>query len=324
MTVLNRVRNFMESRIILTGAEFDIFTLIDRKINTTEKIAAKIKVDKRALARLLDALAVFGILEKNEFTYTLAKEFESLSSDHPESVLPMVLHMNDMWDSWTYLTEAVAEGKNPGKVSWADNTEKNTESFIGAMHVAGRKLSCKIAEKLDLSGYKKLLDIGGASGTYTIAFLEKNPLMKSIIFDLPEVIPMSKKGIQKAGLDERVEFETGDYNFDKLPQGCDLALLSAIIHQNSPKENFELYSKIYRVLEPEGMLVIRDHIMDSTRTIPPGGAVFAINMLVATSGGDTYTFDEVKESLEKAGFRDVSLVMEGWDMDCIITCKKIE
>jgi predicted O-methyltransferase YrrM len=323
MEIMNKIRNFMESRIILTGAELDIFTLIDREIKNANDIAKKTNADERGVTRLLDALVACDILEKKDFVYSLAPESKHLSSDHPESVLPMVLHMNDMWDNWTYLTEAVSEGKNPLKVPWTDDTEKNTKSFIGAMHVAGRKLSLKIAEILDLSPYKKLLDIGGASGTYTIAFLEKNPQMRSIIFDLPEVIDMSKKGIEEAGLKERTDFVKGDYNSDELPEGCDLALLSAIIHQNSPRENLELYSKIYKAIKPGGMLVIRDHIMDKTRTSPPDGAVFALNMLVATNGGDTYTFDEVRDLLETAGFSDVIIVNKGENMDCIITCKKL-
>ncbi|MDY0362421.1 MAG: methyltransferase [Desulforegulaceae bacterium] len=322
MAILDKVRNYMESRIILTGAELDIFTLIHRKISTADEIAQKLNADKRGTARLLDALTVFGILEKKDFKYSIKPEFFTLSSDHPESVLPMVLHMNDLWDSWTYLTEAVIEGKNPGKTDFPDDFEKNTRSFIGAMHVAGKNLSLKIASSLDLSEFKKLLDIGGASGTYTIAFLEKNPLMKSIVFDLPQVIDFSKKGIEAAGLSDRVEFETGDYNFSELPKGCDLALLSAIIHQNSPKENLELFRKIYNAIKPGGMLVIRDHIMDSTRTKPALGSVFAINMLVATNGGDTYTFEEVKNFLEKSGFKDVLFELQGENMDCLVTCRK--
>jgi precorrin-6B methylase 2 len=322
MAILNKVKNFMESRIIFTGAELDVFTLIDRKINDPKNIAEKINADLRGLVRLLDALVSIGILKKEKSLYFLLEESKVLSSDHGQTVLPMVLHMNDMWDNWTYLTEAVIQGKNPGKVAWSDDLDKNTKSFIGAMHVAGRKLAAEIASELDLSQFKKLLDIGGASGTYTIAFLEKNPEMKALIFDLPEVIPMSQTGINKAGLAKRVEFQKGNFYEDELPKGCDLALLSAIIHQNSPVENFELYSKIFNSIEPGGMLVIRDHIMDNSRTNPPSGAVFAINMLVATKGGDTYTFDEVKNSLEKAGFENVCFARKGSDMDCIITCKK--
>jgi hypothetical protein len=109
---------------------------------------------------------------------------------------------------------------------------------------------------------------------------------------------------------------------DELPKGCDLALLSAIIHQNSPMQNLDLYRKIFQALEPGGMLMIRDHIMKENRTWPPAGAVFAINMLVGTEGGDTYTFEEVKTALETAGFVDIRQFQQGENMDCIITARK--
>ena len=114
----------------------------------------------------------------------------------------------------------------------------------------------------------------------------------------------------------------GDFYRDELPGGSDLALLSAIIHQNSPEENVDLYRKAYRALAPGGVLLIRDHIMDETRTKPPGGAMFALNMLVNTRGGDTYTYEEVRSTLERAGFTDVKWVREGEHMDSLVEARK--
>ncbi|MBW2052722.1 MAG: hypothetical protein JRI85_10870, partial [Deltaproteobacteria bacterium] len=84
-----------------------------------------------------------------------------------------------------------------------------------------------------------------------------------------------------------------------------LALVSAIIHQNSIEQNLDLYRKVFRSLDPGGRIVIRDHVMDSDRTSPADGAVFAVNMLVATTGGGTWTSDEIKDGLTKAGFKRV-------------------
>ncbi|MBW2071223.1 MAG: methyltransferase domain-containing protein, partial [Deltaproteobacteria bacterium] len=104
------------------------------------------------------------------------------------------------------------------------------------------------------------MDVGGATGTYTIAFLQKNPEMTAVLFDLPEVIPMAKDRLAKEKLLPRVELVAGDFYEDELPSGCDLALLSAIIHQNSPKQNLELYRKVHRALLPGGRILIRDHV----------------------------------------------------------------
>jgi SAM-dependent methyltransferase len=191
------------------------------------------------------------------------------------------------------------------------------------MHVVGRRLSNELADSYDLSPFKRLLDIGGATGTYTIAFLEKNPEMTAVLFDLPEVIPWAEESLGSEGLLGRVELMAGDFYQDELPRGCDLAILSAIIHQNSPQENLDLYRKIHRALVPGGKLLIRDHVMDPGRTFPPQGTLFAINMLVNTKGGDTYTFDEIRDSLEGAGFGEVKLVRKGERMDCLVEARKV-
>jgi len=190
------------------------------------------------------------------------------------------------------------------------------------MHVIGKSMSREIAAAYDASRYTRLLDIGGGSGTYTIAFLEKNPNMSGVIFDLPDVISLAAERLKAEGYLERVSLVAGDFYADELPKGCDLALLSAIIHQNSPQENLSFYRKIFRALEPGGAVLIRDHIMDESRTRPPAGALFAINMLVHTTGGDTHTFREVKETLEQAGFQDIKVARSGERMDCLVEGRK--
>lgn len=322
MEVLESVSGFMKSRIIMSGAELDIFTLIDRGFDKAELLAEKTQADLRGLTRLLDAIAACGLLIKKESRYILAEGGRFLSANHPESLLPMVMHMNELWNHWSRLTNTVIEGSNPQRTSPPKKDEKSMRAFIGAMHVVGRELSRQIAGELDLSPYKRLLDIGGASGTYTIAFLEKNPGMTAVIFDLPQVLPLAEKQLAEANMAERVELCGGDFYYDELPDGCDLALLSAIIHQNSHAQNLELYRKIHRALLPGGVLLIRDHVMEEDRVHPPAGAVFAINMLSGTEAGDTYTLAEIREGLGKAGFTDVRLIRHGEKMNSIVEAKK--
>lgn len=315
---LEDARGFMKSRVILTGAELDFFTRIDEKPSTAAELADAAGLDVRAAARVLDCLVTFGLLRKEEERYSLTPESASFSSLHPESVLPMLLHMNGLWDRWSGLTEAVRQGKGRDREDGNMWDEKETKAFIGAMHVVGRGLSREIASAANLGRFKRLLDIGGGSGTYTVAFLAKNPEMRAVIFDLESVIPMAKERLETEGLLGRVDLKSGDFYEDELPGGCDLALLSAIIHQNSLEENEALFRKICRALEPGGTILIRDHIMDEDRTYPPAGATFALNMLVNTRGGDTYTFREVREALERAGFTDVRLVRAGERMDSLV------
>jgi len=163
-----------------------------------------------------------------------------------------------------------------------------------------------------------LLDIGGGSGTYVQAFLDACPNMRATLFDLPQVIEMARRRLGDAGLLERVHLVPGSFYEDDLPGGHDLALLSAIIHMNSRDQNLELYKKILGALLPGGRLVIRDHVMSSDHTQPSGGALFAVNMLVATQGGDCYSLEEIRETLESAGFVKIRLIRSGENMDCLV------
>lgn len=311
-------RGFMKSRVVLTGAELDFFTRIDRQPCSAAEIAGESGLDLRAATRVLDCLVTYGFLRKENGVYHLTADGAPFSSLHPETVRPMLLHMNGLWDRWSRLTDILRQGPEAFRGTGLEMDKRDTKAFIGAMHVVGRSLSKEVAASLDLSGFKRLLDVGGGSGTYVIAFLSGNPGMRAVIFDLEEVVSMARERLEEEGFIDRVDLVAGDFYRDELPRGCDVALLSAIIHQNSPDQNRVLFEKIFRALDPGGILLVRDHIMDESRTSPPAGAVFAVNMLANTRGGDTYTFREVQEGLTAAGFTSVRLVRTGERMDSVV------
>jgi SAM-dependent methyltransferase len=320
--LLAQIREFLKSRVILTAAALDMFTILDGKPATARQLAGRLHLQPRGATRLLDCLVTLGVLEKRSKAYTLTPPGELLSSHHPDTILPMVLHLNSLWDTWSGLTETVTRGKNPKRAMIRERDTKSLKAFIGAMHVVGRSLAAEIAASYDAGRFSRFLDIGGGSGTYTIAFLKRNPKMTAVLFDLKRVIPMARERLEGEGLLERVRLAAGNFYKDELPSGCNLALLSAIIHQNSAAENLALFRKIRRALEPGGTILIRDHIMDESRTNPPAGAIFALNMLVNTDGGDTYTFAEVRKGLERGGFVDVRLVRTGERMDCLVEARR--
>jgi SAM-dependent methyltransferase len=151
-----------------------------------------------------------------------------------------------------------------------------------------------------------------------VAFLNSHPGWKATLFDLKDTLPLSKRYLEKANLLHRTTLHEGDFYRDPLPQGIDLALLSAIIHQNSPAQNLDLYGKVRKALRPGGRLVIRDHVMSEEKTWPLSGALFAVNMLVCTPGGNSYSFSEIAEVLKQAGFSGIRQMATGAQMDSLI------
>lgn len=308
-SILETARGFMASRVLLSGAELDIFSLLARESLTAEQIASAKKADLRAISILLDALSALGFLVKREGRYqTEPSAAALLSTGAPDSILPMVLHMGAVWRNWSRITDIVLAKAEADMEKNGALDEGNIEAFIGAMHVVASKMAPKVVAAIDPGSARNLIDVGGGSGTYTLAFLSAAPEMKATLFDLAPVIEMARQRAQAAGLAHRVNLVSGDFYRDELPGGHDLALLSAIIHQNSPEQNKILFGKIYRCLDAGGRIVIRDHVMSQDRTRPLEGAMFAVNMLAGTAGGNTYTFDEIEAGLAAAGFSSIRLI----------------
>jgi ubiquinone/menaquinone biosynthesis C-methylase UbiE len=317
--ILKMAQGFMESRILHSAAELNLFTILQKSPLSAQKVAEKTGGDVRALSTLLDAVAAMGLLIKRNCKYQCDGAIAHLlADDSPVTILPMVRHMASLWPRWSRLTD-IAKGI-PAATEEFDfsRNDEELQAFIGAMHSIGAPLAQRIAAAVNTGASRALIDIGGGSGTYTMAFLRAVPEMKATLFDLPEVIEMARERLGREGLLDRVTLVAGSFYHDELPGGNDLALLSAIIHSNSPEENLDLYRKTFRSLKPGGRILIRDHIMEPDRTHPKDGAIFAINMLVGTSGGSTYTYEEIKGGLSQAGFTKIRLIQQGEHMDGIV------
>ena len=321
--VLDLALNFMESRILLSGAELNLFTILTPVPLSAQEVASRIKADPRALSILLDALTGLGFLVKRGEAYQCPPSASPfLSTDTPKSILPMVLHMASLWWKWSGLTSVVRGSRTSDKAAVSSEGADGLRAFIGAMDVIASRLAPQIVAVINPGSSRALLDVGGASGTYTLAFLQAAPEMKATLFDRPAVIKIARQRLGKAGVLSRVTLVAGDFYRDELPKGQDLAFVSAIIHQNSPEENLNLFAKVFRSLVPGGRIVIRDHVMEPDRTHPKEGAVFAVNMLVSTSGGRTYTYDEIKAGLAQAGFVSIRLLQKGEHMDGLVEAFK--
>ena len=320
--ILGKARGFWEARILMTAAELDVFSLLQDVPKTAQQVCGELSSDRRGTEALLNALVALGLLVKKDGAFQTRPGFEkALSSSAPQTVLPMILHMAQLWDRWGKLTEIVLGGEEAQSVEALERDVEGVKAFIGAMHTIGRGMAQGVVSRLDLSGRENMIDVGGGSGVYTIAALRAAPRLRATLFDRPLVTEIAREKIGEEGLLDRVTLVNGDFYGDALPGGHDLALLSAIIHQNDSAQNVALYRKIFDALLPGGTLVIRDHVMSDDHTEPAAGAFFAINMLVNTPGGSTYSFDEIREGLEAAGFADPQLLHHG-EMDSVVTARR--
>lgn len=318
-SIRNIANSFQQSRIILTAIELEIFTVLDKHLMQSEDVAQKINCDPRAVNRLMNALVALGFLRKvhGKF-YNTETSAKYLIKGKPE-YMGNLNHTNNLWNSWSTLTEAVRHGK-----SVLDRPRKNDnrEDFIAAMHYRAQREAKIISLMLDLNNVNKMLDIGGGSGAFTYEFMLVNPNMKGVVFDLPYIIPITKKYADQYQLGNRLNFIEGDYLVDQFGNGYDLILLSAIVHINSYEQNKELIKKCSDSLNAGGQIIIRDFIMNDDRTEPANAAMFSLNMLVGTEYGDTYTESEMKEWFINSGINQVIRKDTSFGSNLLIGIKK--
>ena len=322
-SILDLAREFMRCRILLTGAELDVFSLLAREVLSATAVAQRLKTDARGTTVLLDALAALGLLAKQGGAYRCEPDVAAhLAADATQTALPMVLHDAGLWRRWSELTGIVRGDAAARARAQTPRSDVGMRAFIGAMHVVAAPVAREVVARVAPGHARRLLDIGGGSGTYTIAFLNAAPEMRATLFDFPAVVEMARERLAAAGLIDRVQLVSGDFEREELPGGHDLALLSAIIHQNSRAQNVELFGKVWRALVSGGRVVVRDHVMKNEHTAPPDGAIFAINMLVGTGGGGTYTYEEIRGDLETAGFRRARCIRDDAGMNSLVEAWK--
>ncbi len=321
--LVEQLRGYGPACVITAAADLDLFTALGHASMTSAQLAGTIKADPRATEVLLDALVALDLLTKSGNTYEVPTDVaELLTEGSPINILPAVRHHGNCLRRWAQLARVVQTGQPAPREPSIRGLTGDCESFIGAMNNFTQSLAPRIVERLTPLRFQRLLDIGGASGTWTMAFLRAVPDATGVLFDLPEVVPLARERLTRAGLVDRVTLVAGDYNTDDLPGGADFAWLSAIVHQNSRAQNRALYAKIHAALVPGGTLVIRDIVMEASKTQPVTGALFAVNMLVGTEAGGTFTLDEFKADLASAGFTDIELLYQDAAMDSLVRTRK--
>ena len=321
--VLDIARSFQPACMLTAGAVLDVFTPLHTKPMTANALACELGTDLRATTILLDALVGLQFLSKQGEEYSVPEDVAGLLTEQSaDNILPMVRHLANCLRRWAELPKVTQTGKCAETAPSVRGVDADREDFIGAMNTISRPVAAGVIDKIQPSKFRHMLDIGGGPGTWTIAFLRAVPKARATLFDLPAVVSMVEKNFAEAGLTNRVTLVGGDYYTDTLPEGADLAWLGAICHQNSRQQNLDLFTKVHTALADDGIVVIRDVIMDLSHTSPAGGALFAVNMLVATEAGGTYTFDEYSEDLCAAGFGEATLVHRDEFMNSLIRAGK--
>jgi (2Fe-2S) ferredoxin/SAM-dependent methyltransferase len=306
--LMDAVRGYQASRVLLSAVELDVFTAVARAGERArpEAVAEELRTDPRATGVLLRALAGLGVLTEEDGTFAnapVARRY--LVAGSPDDARDALRHNLSLWTTWSGLTDCVRTGQPARVPEMRDRGDDWTLPFIAAMHRNAALRAPRVVEAVGAQGVRRLLDVGGGSGAYAIAFARANPALVAEVLDLAAVLPIAAGHVAEAGLSDRVRLRQGDLRADDLGSGYDLVLLSAICHMLGPGENLDLLRRAFRALVPGGRVAIQDHVMRPGKTAPRSGALFAINMLVGTANGSTYSEAEYAAWLREAGFASV-------------------
>jgi SAM-dependent methyltransferase len=353
--ILQIAAGYQPACVLAAAADLDLFRVLAPTGPaaagfTAEEATARLHTDLRGTSMLLDALAALELLEKTGPLYHIPPTVAALlGSSAPGNILAMAQHQANCLRNWSQLGRVVKTGHPAEHAPSIRGGTADHEAFIEAMDNISAPAAPKIIADLQPLKFSHVLDVGGATGTWALEFLRQNPdpIAQATIFDLPEVIAQARGRVSNSGLAQRVRLVAGDYLVDELPGSVaaagttgggltggtptphppqwtrpDLAWVSAIIHSLSRAQSRDLYRRCNAALAPGGQILIRDFLMDAARTTPLGGALFAINMLVATERGGTYTVEEIAADLESAGFRDVKISRPDSTMHAVIGARK--
>ncbi|MCC6144687.1 MAG: hypothetical protein IT368_12845 [Candidatus Hydrogenedentes bacterium] len=292
---------FQRSQVLFTALRAGLFPMLEHP-QSVEEIAAAKGWSIRGTRMLLDGLAAIHLVEHEEGRFKNAMiASRCLVPGGPEDRTNILTHTANSYENYGRLIESVESG---GPIPRPDRTcdPGSQRAFILGMADTARESADLLLKTIDRAPYHRLLDLGGGPGSYSIAFVRAGENRRATIADLPQTLCITREVVDHAGAAEAIDLAEVDLTKDALPGGHDVMLLSNVIHCFSGEVNREIVQRCFDALEPGGLIVIKDFLLDSGRTGPAWSLLFAIHMLLHTPEGDTFTIDEVAGWTDAAGF----------------------
>lgn len=300
------VGGYRGAQIVMTAVRLGVFEALAEGPLPAGELADRLKADHRGTRILADALAALGLLTKEDGAYRSSPAArEHLVPGAPGSRTAILRHGANLYERWAGLFDAVRRGEPVPEDRVDPRLRGGEEEFARAMADIGRESASTTADALERLGIlataRTALDLGGGPGLYALELARRVPGLRAVVLDRPETVEVARANAEEAGLADRVEERGGDALEDDLGGPWDLIFTSNFIHIYPPETNRRLVRRAAGALAPGGHLAVKDFLLDPDRTTPPGAALFAVNMLVATEGGDSYTVEEVHGWFREAG-----------------------
>jgi SAM-dependent methyltransferase len=294
------------NRVVSTAIRIGVFEALRDGGMTSTQIANKLNVDNRGVGLLLNALEAIGYLDVRDGYYVNSAMTDKWMLDNaPQTIVHLFRFFDSVIERCGYLEETIRKGTPPVLGwEWFNQHPEVWEQYYAGMLDGARLASDEVVSKVKVPPTaRRLIDVGGGHGLYSVKFCKKNPDLSATIFDWPRALEAAKATIAVENMQDRMSLQTGDLWNDDLGSGYDVALVFNIVHMYAPEKNVELIQRVANALEHGGLLVIMDQIAIKGQ----GSAAKAIARLQGLQlfnsvMGQTYPCEEIENWLTKAGF----------------------
>jgi ubiquinone/menaquinone biosynthesis C-methylase UbiE len=294
---------FMRSKHLFAASELGIFAALAAGPRTLAQLAVELRLPARTLRIAVDAVTALGLLEREGDTYrngALAQAY--LSGRGPGDMRAFMRFYDRLsYVRWMTLEDSIRLGRG---VAGAFNfNAQEQEIFSRGVEDITDSHALALAADYDFSRQRRLLDLGGGTGNFLTAILERFPQMQGTLFELPGAAELARARLAQHALSRQVRVIGGDFFKDPIPAGHDTLLLAHVVHVLNAERNFELLRLARRACEAGARLLMVDFWTDPTHTEPLEAALLAGEFLVMAADGDVYSVEEMREWLGGSGWR---------------------
>lgn len=288
------------------ASSLGVFDAVKEGPKSSTMIAKEIGADDRGTRMLLDALVAPGYLKHKNGYYSItafSRSFLSGSSFRMADIFQLYGHLYDF--TRKYQEEAIRRGKPPiNAFEWFDQYPGVWRLFHSFEMSIAKQVEKDILSKVRLApSARKLLDLGGGHGLYSIMLCKGHPQLSATVFDSTRPLELAKETIASENMSDRITLREGDFFADDFGSGYDVALLFNITHLFTPEKNLVLLRKVATALNRQGMIVIFDQFLGGEfgKVLRIGHSFYGLLFLV-TTGGQLYKLSELSQLLSRSGF----------------------
>jgi precorrin-6B methylase 2 len=306
--IMQFVWAFAPPLVIEAALRHRVFDVLAKQKLTLGELAQATGASSRGLAAIADVLVGFRLLARDDTGhYALTPESDAfLVSNQPRFIGGIFRHVSaQLLPNWLHLADIVGSGKPARMVHVAGEGAVFFAEFVEDIFPLSYPAARALAGALDLARAStpvSVLDLGAGSGVWGIALAQASPHVTVRAVDWPEVLPVTRRVAERFGLGDRLTTVAGDLFEADFGSAHQVATLGHILHSEGVERSRALLRRTHAALAPGGTIAIAEFLVDADRRSPIGGLIFAVNMLVNTEAGGTYTFEEIAGWLTEAGF----------------------